>query len=1326
MDQAPKSVDGLEQSLPSAVPERDRAETLPDDWKTSGDVAWTTVGDSAGLHLLTATAKSGYDWGVTATLTEPGIDADEWIGNACVTSSGRYAVVVYAPRMFVNKPDLFDRGALSAVVDLRSGAVTKLEASASLAYFNPGCGANDLAAITAARANDDQGDTRLITVDAATGRQGRAVELTGQVTSAVPVSKAEYVAATGRLVSRIEADGQIIPVAETHAVPSSLILDSDGGIVYLDSVAGDRGVVAGNAQDVDEVAVQRLGRAQWRATPDRRDLLAPAELARGRADEFALAPAPRGAVAILGKAEVRKNLPSGMTHIPDLVPSAQARVSFDADVVIDGVGWDREAQVADPMVPRSARLTLHVPEASSSTELGVSLAAEHESTPSDPAGRELSPALGKVAAGAMAPTDLHDEFNERACGVTRGEPRLQAMQPRPRQVEWAVNQLVQGTLDEAYYPEGRGGWRTRVEKSDVAPGVLLDLPPLAGPKTVADIPPQVILGIAMSESNMQQAAKSVVPGVTGNPLIGNYWGVNDGWDIDFTEADCGYGVMQVTDGMVVNGRPYDEQNAIAVDYVYNIQAGVQILVEKWNQTYNAGARIHDGDATRVEDWFYALWAYNSGWYPESDADINNGAWGLGWHNNPANPKYPPYRLPFLNNNNFDDGRSPNLWTYPERTLGFAAWSSELIDGVGKTAIGFRPARWTLNEYRETIKPPIETFCDETNRCDKDRVGDVYTGPDGPEVPGPCYSQSQTPSYDFRCWYHEPASWKEYCSPGTGTPSPTCGEGFIRFPGEWDGDEDPYQDGVQPNPHSDAYDEEDNQRSYPPNCSTNATAGTNSAPPGSWIVDDVPAGTASVRTCGRSASDGTFAWAMQQADDGTFPPKKDIHQIGAGWQGHFFFSHTRTGGAGGVGAMLRAEGTWTLDRSYSGWMRIAVHLPDHGAHTQQARYEIHLGDGRYETRYINQRRMANNWVSLGAYRVDGIPSVMLSNVSEDGEGTQDVAWDAVAFQALDQEPVKVAVLGDSFSAGEGTGYSASSGAAGYYPETNVGGDLQGTEDSDWQNSCRRSPDAWARKITVPGTSENVGALTDAWSSDVELGFVACSGAQTKDLLDVPWNDGVGSQYGEVRQARAGILGDETDFVLLTIGGNDGDLFTGIVENCIQLPACQTRPPLDTAYDQVDDNTLPAMESVLGVIREKAPNAKIVIGTYPELFSYDPDVIELCWVEPGEASHILALQAYFSSRLEELLTRLYYDGFDVSIAYAEPEFRGHDTCVLDAGGDNWINPPLLTATHRQGSGDSAGTVSRASIHPNDRGTDAYARAFDRALREEWPPNPPLGRQ
>jgi hypothetical protein len=69
------------------------------------------------------------------------------------------------------------------------------------------------------------------------------------------------------------------------------------------------------------------------------------------------------------------------------------------------------------------------------------------------------------------------------------------------------------------------------------------------------VPAQIMLGIIAQESNMWQAPRFVLPGVTGNPLIGNFYGravsstAADEWDIHWDKADCGYGVTQVTDGM---------------------------------------------------------------------------------------------------------------------------------------------------------------------------------------------------------------------------------------------------------------------------------------------------------------------------------------------------------------------------------------------------------------------------------------------------------------------------------------------------------------------------------------------------------------------------------------------------------------------------------------------------------------------------------------------------------------------------------------------------------------------------------------------------------
>jgi hypothetical protein len=133
----------------AAVSAADRDTVLGPGWRAAGDRVVLGTGDSAGFHLLAAEAADGYAWRTVASLSEPGLETDAWIGNVCVTGSGRSAVVVYAPRTFTNKTDLFDRGGFTAVVDLRTGGVRKLPVTTSVAYFNPGCGAGEQAVLRA-------------------------------------------------------------------------------------------------------------------------------------------------------------------------------------------------------------------------------------------------------------------------------------------------------------------------------------------------------------------------------------------------------------------------------------------------------------------------------------------------------------------------------------------------------------------------------------------------------------------------------------------------------------------------------------------------------------------------------------------------------------------------------------------------------------------------------------------------------------------------------------------------------------------------------------------------------------------------------------------------------------------------------------------------------------------------------------------------------------------------------------------------------------------------------------------------------------------------
>src|SRR5205814_1499343 len=151
---------------------------LPAGWQRAADRAVTTIGERDGLHILVAEESTAYQWRTAATLTEPGFDTDRWIGQSCMTGSGRYAAVVYAPRVFANRAGAVNAGGFVAIVDLAGGTVTKLAQRASLAYYNPGCGGGDEVALSTLR-DGATTTTTVAVVDARTGAVTREITTGG-------------------------------------------------------------------------------------------------------------------------------------------------------------------------------------------------------------------------------------------------------------------------------------------------------------------------------------------------------------------------------------------------------------------------------------------------------------------------------------------------------------------------------------------------------------------------------------------------------------------------------------------------------------------------------------------------------------------------------------------------------------------------------------------------------------------------------------------------------------------------------------------------------------------------------------------------------------------------------------------------------------------------------------------------------------------------------------------------------------------------------------------------------------------------------------------
>lgn len=131
-------------------------------------------------------------------------------------------------------------------------------------------------------------------------------------------------------------------------------------------------------------------------------------------------------------------------------------------------------------------------------------------------------------------------------------------------------------------------------------------------------------------------------------------------------SDYGYGIMQITSGMSSCIEPTSFDRSLVAGWTkYNIATGALFLANKWNAAPYVGLN----DPTIVEDWYYAVWAYN-GWSmvnnPHYECPIDNLECGTGANN--------PLRPPFT-------GTQPRRWyPYQELVFGFAS-TPPLMNGA---------------------------------------------------------------------------------------------------------------------------------------------------------------------------------------------------------------------------------------------------------------------------------------------------------------------------------------------------------------------------------------------------------------------------------------------------------------------------------------------------------------------------------------------------------------------------------------------------------------------------------------------------------------------
>lgn len=936
---------------------------------TAGDVLLNGWGDGSGYHLAVGTAAGGYAWRELAVIRPGDIDDSSWTGYQCVSGDGRYAAVAVLPAMAVDQAAARDHGAFAYAVDLRTGAVRPVAQGVGLKYHSPGCGTDDTADFTVNPGTDEQ-RTQVLSVDLPSARVTASASVAGQVTSVVPTAAGPVGVLASSLVR--------VPVAAAGSTAAPVRLADAGGQAYdLRPESGGGVDFAVRRADGAEPSLLRRLRGGRLST-----------LGRGSASGLRLMQGGAGHANAVGASTLVKG--SGVRRVSaEGLPGGVQAVSLDGAAAL-GAGPRTKADA--PLVLSTARHRLLSRAAAPATRTPVTTlpppvtaagtvpAARPDSEPANPTARPAANAAPQQRTAApltpsAAPrsTGGARQFATAAatpkCAVDRLAENRQVMQPSANQVSWAIEMAEQGLLTGSAYQ--RPANYANLGLVAYAPNDDFARVPLKHPSTDTfdSVPRSVYEAIVAQESNYSQASWHALPGIPGGALVGDYYGAGGSiTHMDYSKADCGYGLGQVTTGMANGDTTYSQhgQWKIAVDYQENLAAGLQILERTWNQLYDAGITVNGGDPKYLENWYLAAWAYNSGVQPTAAFGNTtgctpgptctgpDGTWGLGWSNNPANPDYPPTRAPYLKNS-YADASHPADWPYQERIMGW----------MGQPILRFNSAAYTTPAYHGGKTwlqiPPTTAFCTTAgDKCD----------PTGAN-PKMCTLA------DSECWWSQPVTFVSDCSTTCATSPYTVGAGSAE------------PTVVKPHPH-------------PPSCSLDTTHVHDEGSGSPIIVDESQSQPPlNLVGCGSSnwSQGGTFSYSYGTDASGNPVGAIDTHELGVGFGGHVLFTHTETGSDP---AEINT-GTWTPTLPKLQYYKIKLHLPSTAASATNVVYSVNPGGGAAPWKIrVNQDWGSEQWVTIGTFAMENGGNVELTNKSDiSGSGNinyadYDVAYDAVAF------------------------------------------------------------------------------------------------------------------------------------------------------------------------------------------------------------------------------------------------------------------------------------------------------------------------------------------
>lgn len=191
----------------------------------------------------------------------------------------------------------------------------------------------------------------------------------------------------------------------------------------------------------------------------------------------------------------------------------------------------------------------------------------------------------------------------------------------------------------------------------------------------------------------------------------------------------------------------------------------------------------------------------------------------------------------------------------------------------------------------------------------------------------------------------------------------------------------------------------------------------------------------------------------------------------------------------------------------------------------------------------------------------------------------------------------------------------------------------------------------------GRSDSNYANLVANALNLELTDVACNGATTDNILDTPQN-------GAAPQIEA--VTADTRLVTVTIGGND-IRYTASTFACAGKAASERcTVNLDQAAINEVVRQLPTkLSNTINAIKARAPQATIVIVTYPRVFLPDAENCDELQLSPEDTAYL----AYLGTALEAAFVSVAASE-RVLIADSYPGAAGHGPCQMPAS-QRWVN-------------------------------------------------------